>query len=461
MADTIEVGEKQTGGTLSAAELNEIVQKTNAAIAELNQEKTNRANADDAIQQISGVAIAELNQEKTNRANADDAIQQISAVNYPKDGSTLLPRTFGGLSQNYWWLKNVKLVLVADDLTENRVLCTFDNPSMPGDAVLNGSQGQVMSKIPKIYYKEVFDENGILVETATAPVKLNGYRCHEKFVRPDGSERDYIYIGAYEASSSAGNVLQSVSGVVPLTGVDLATFRTRAFSRGSGWYPFDFYTQHLIQLLFYAVFADFNSQTKLPGFTEASSWNDAYKRNTGRSNVLTSMNGSIDAYLAGIDADLGAAGVTTGEKIANRFLFIENIFGHIWKMMDGVAFDGRVGQPNTVYATADPAKFSSLEASILANYINLNVVLPAAVNENYMQSFQSLFLPKAHGGNSSTYVTDYFWSYLDDASRNYLRLVLVGGALSYGAQAGLASRSSYYGLGHAYSLSGSRLCAAP
>jgi hypothetical protein len=88
----------------------------------------------------------------------------------------------------------------------------------------------------------------------------------------------------------------------------------------------------------------------------------------------------------------------------------------------------------------------------------MNVDLPAASNENWIKSMGSLGLPKTHGGDSATYVTDYFWSYLDDTTRDYLRVVIAGGYLDDGACDGVAARLSYSGLGLAYSSCVSRLC---
>lgn len=384
-----------------------------------------------------------------------------SGVILPTDGSTAMTRV--GNADLSWLLKDVKLVLLADDLTEAETIADYDNPQIVAWADLTGASGQVMAKLPRVYYREVLDGNGVLVRIEISPIKLIGFSCHPKFVRPDGTEREFIYIGAYEASNSGSNVLQSISGVAPLTSQTLETFRTRAFARGAGWYPYDFWTQHLIQLLFYINYANFNSQTSLPGYTERTTWNDAYKRVTGRSDILTTLNGTITADLAGLDADLNDANWRGSEKnIANRFLFVENIFGHIWKFMDGCAFNGLVSQTyNYAYITNNPALFSSSEAGILANYERYGASLPGATNENYMQSLQAGFLPKAHGGSSSTYITDYFWSYLDDASRDYFRVVLAGGYLANGGQAGVAARSSSIALSAANSLLGSRLCAAP
>ncbi|MGD9930127.1 MAG: hypothetical protein AB7U05_08915 [Mangrovibacterium sp.] len=401
--------------------------------------------------------------DKSGEYRLDSITGQYQGVRLPADGSTSFLRTGGDEAQtNDWWLRQIKLVLLADNLTENATLADYDNPQIDGGAVLDGSQGQVMAKLPKLYYREFLDDNGVLVRVDISPVKLLGYACHPKFVRPDGTERDYIYIGAYEASNSGSNVLQSVSGSATLTGQTLATFRSSAFARGAGWYPYDVWTQHFIQLLFYVYYGTFDSQTALPGYTERTVWNDAYKRNTGRSNVLTSINGSVAADLAGLDADLDDANWRIAEKnIANRFLFIENIFGHIWKFLDGCAFDGRVAGDNSAYVTNNPDLFTSIDAEITTKYTKLGATLPAAVNENYTQSLQAGFLPKAHGGGSTTYVTDYFWSYLDDATRDYFRVVRAGGILYNGSPAGVAARLSLNGLSLAHSTSGSRLCAAP
>ena len=95
----------------------------------------------------------------------------------------------------------------------------------------------------------------------------------------------------------------------------------------------------------------------------------------------------------------------------------------------------------------------------MANYTDLGIELPATSNEAYIQYLQKGMLPKTHGGGSTTYVTDYFWSYLNDAARNYMRLGLVGGRLNDGSRCGLSARFVYYGLGVAGSFFGFRLCA--
>jgi hypothetical protein len=379
-------------------------------------------------------------------------------VQIPTTGSQVLTRTGNtswGISPKF--LDDIALVLLADNLTENQVLATPLSPQIPAGADLTGASGQVMVRFKKFWYKEYFNGEGDLVEIRWSPVELPGYTLHPFF--SDGTQiADYAYISAYEAGDDGGTKLKSASGVAPLTSVALSAFRDRAVARGSGWHAYDFWAQHLIQMYFYLYYASLDSQGELPGYTEASAYDAAYKRLTGRSNILTSMNGSIDAELGEGETDEDLAAVLSeGSKIANRFLFIENFFGHIWKMLDGVSFDGRIGENNTVFLSKKPANYSSVETNILADYENLNINLSGP--SGYIGTVHSGFIPKTIAGDSSSYFSDYFYSYLDDEERDYLRPVLAGGPLRYGVRAGVAFRSSYYPLGNSDSSIGSRLCA--
>ena len=347
-----------------------------------------------------------------------------------------------------------QLVLLADNLTET-VIATWANPTIPAGTDLSGASGQVMLKIPRIWYRENYNGNGTLTGFDLADYAKAGYTLHEKFAY---ANKDYLYVGIYEAGDDGGTKLKSASGVAPLVNQTLATFRTRAAARGAGWFQYDFYTHHLLKMLFYAYYRTWDSQTVLPGYTEASSYTDSYKRLTGRMNNLTTINGTVLVDLAGTDSDLTGI-VASGKSIANRFLWIENFFGHIWKFIDGFVADGRTTSTNKAYVTADPNKFSSVEATILANYTDLGILLPGDANENWIQNLQKGMLPKTHGGNAITYITDYFWSYLNDASQNYLRIGLVGGLLDSGSKSGASALVVNFGLGTARSTIGGRLCA--
>jgi hypothetical protein len=276
--------------------------------------------------------------------------------------------------------------------------------------------------------------------------------------------RDAVYVGAYEATGNS-SLIASVSGIVPFTNKRMDEFRTAAAARGTGWHILDFWTEDLIELLFYAYYGTRDSQTALPGFTEKITWSSAYRRTTGRSDILTIVNGSIDADTTGLDADISTGWRTEGRgtAVANRFLFIENIFGHIWKIVDGCSADGRIGAKKTMWHTPDPRLFSSDQATILSTYEDLNVDLLSVNTESYIGAVGDGFVPLAAlTADSEKFWCDNFWSYLTDAAdRNFLRSVRAGGLLNHGARAGLAARSTDSDLAYANSSVGARLMYKP
>ena len=355
------------------------------------------------------------------------------------------------------FFSKTKLVLLQDNMTETATIATWANQAIVAGADLTGASGQVMVKIPKFYYQELYDGTGTLTGVNISETPQTGYVLHPAF--DWGGGKNYVYISRYEAGDDGGTKLKSVSGVAPIVNQALAIFRTRAAARGANWYQYGFWDNHLIQVLFYVYYGTWYSQSVLPGYTEAISYQDSYKRLTGRTNSLTTLNGSVNVDLAGVDSDLTGI-VAAGNKIANQFLWIENFYGHIWKMIDGFSADERTSSTNKAYATNDPSKFSSVDANILANYTDLGIALPGASNEAFIQNLQKGFLPKTPGGSGITYITDYFWSYLDDATKNYLRLGRVGGRLSNGSECGPLSLYVLNSLSFADSSIGARLVAA-
>ncbi len=365
------------------------------------------------------------------------------------------------------YFKQIKKVGLNSAGEEIHTFATWDSPITTG--ATDGSLGQVMGKFPKLYVKFEYDVNGYITAYTLRSTPATGFQLHECFWDydlMDGSKgRDEVYIGSYEGYSVGGK-LTSISGVVSTGSLTMVQFRDLAKATFTDWngHQLDFYTQELIQLLFYSYYGNRDSQTVLPGYTERAAYNAADFRNNGRTDILTTVNGYINAQTGAgeLDADL-AAGWQTGGRgtaIANRFLFIENIFGAKWKFLDGCSFDGRVGAKKTAWVHPDPRVFTSVDADVLTNYIDLNIDVLTADTTSWIGGVGRGFIPLAAlGADSAKYYCDLFYSYLSDAAnRNYLRSVLAGGFLSSGSNAGLAARDSYYSLALANSISGSRLC---
>ncbi len=75
MADIINVAEKQTGSTLSAAEFNEVVAKTNAAIQEQNETKTAHGELIEAVNQLLTDQEENISQLSADIAAQTDSIE--------------------------------------------------------------------------------------------------------------------------------------------------------------------------------------------------------------------------------------------------------------------------------------------------------------------------------------------------------------------------------------------------
>jgi len=107
--------------------------------------------------------------------------------------------------------KREKVSVDATDLSSNVVSNTF-------------------VKVPKYYIKEEW-----VTESGTdyhyifmSQFKHEGYRLPLPFKKPDGSERDYTYIGAYEAFLDGNNKLRSLTGKIPKVNYSRNNFRTAA-----------------------------------------------------------------------------------------------------------------------------------------------------------------------------------------------------------------------------------------
>ncbi len=409
------------------------------------------------------------------------------------------------------YFKSIKAVTLNDDGTENTTLATWDNPQVNASDT-DGSKGQAMVRLPRLWYKEYLDANDKLNGIDIANYPKPGLTLHPKFSY--GGGREYIYVGMYEASGAT--TLQSISGVNPITSITLATFRSRAAARGSGWHQLDFWTQHLLDLLFYAYFGDRDAKEALPGYIGLDAFSTSYIREAGRSNVLDAINGSIEwdpgtetggTWSGGLDSDIAQAIEDEAVSwragfdpiISSRFLFMENPYGHIYKMNDGVAVvpslsvatvgdlpaepdngdsyrvdaDGKYYEwhagdeewkdrgsataPSFV-ASPNPTQFSSLPAEILEKYTKIDVDPVAIEGDDYIKNVGKAFIPVELGASSSTHFASQQYNRLSAADRPYLRLVRAGGRLNLGASAGIALRHVNFALGISATRYGSRLC---
>ena len=217
-----------------------------------------------------------------------------------------------GFNSIFPW-SEMKLCNVADDGTINAYI---------GDAGFkrDGSNGQVMVKIPKFYYKHT--STGTKHEFWVADSPTTGFKLHPSFSRA-GVEMPYVLMGAYKAGEEVKGTtkLTSVSGSLPAVSQTRATFREQAQNRGKGWEIVDALSRNAVALLYLVEYADTNCQTAVGRgivdlrYHEADVITEATTGNT----IVVSYNTTGKYYKVGqiidVGTSLGARNICKNRKI--------------------------------------------------------------------------------------------------------------------------------------------------
>jgi len=350
----------------------------------------------------------------------------------------------------------------------------------PADST--GADGQCMTEIGP-YWRLPDNPLGI---HAVSPVPKPGWQYVPKYYFPryEGSlQRSTLKLcsvvntttdfrggnnnAAWDASP------QSLLGK-PVTNITLPNFRTYARNRGSIHWNL---TTYQMDMLFYELymieFATKHSQkavnTSLTslgfkqgglgnGVTTANSteWNTFNSQNPfcpcGITDTLTNHWGEVSFTVT----DFGGAGVNR-TFTANRYLWVENPFGHIWKLLDGAnVFHEAAGGNSKLYICNTPANFASDTASNYAYVGNL----PST--EGYVKTMakdsRCIMYPSVVGGSSSTYYCDYYYT---PGLINAWKILLFGGSAFYEGNAGFGSERPDYSSSNATTTFGGRICYIP
>lgn len=362
--------------------------------------------------------------------------------------------------------------------------CTLDvsgNPTYGTNARGDGltlTSDYCMVEIPGCYagsFREG-DYQGLLLGTVPFESKYVTSVWHPAFYRRDrtGVKSQKLYLGAYEASDSGGTVsadatsatryvtswtglkLTSKSGVAPLTGNagassgTLAQFGAAGNLVGSYWGIQSFWTQALLQSLFYIEYANLNSQSALaPGRTNAS---NTQALATGQGNSLMGTNGT--------------GGGTNQQAVCYRG--IENPWGNIWKFIIGF------NSIDTAYNVMKRDGTGSLADILTAgNYEQTSGVTPLNGTTNvsgtdggdYCHGYASdlvfadplklAFIPSALSGSESTYLADYFYSHKSGISQT--GCLLAGGYWAAAGTAGVGDLNASNAASFVHSTIGARL----
>lgn len=374
---------------------------------------------------------------------------------------------------------------VADDGT---ILAYYGDDDYKED----GSNGQVMVYQPKFYYLVVpiayepidNEVGGYHLKVANYYVSDTprpGFKVHPAFINEDGLEVDYILIGAYEASiydTSANaylkqdeqvadfdkDLLCSISNVKPCSGLTQnltsANVEKLAKNRGEGWHSTSIKDVSMEQLLMIIELGTMNTQNGINqgvvSIVDNSSYNCAV--NTGSTSSLGNATGRATTSIEYKGEDRTEY---TGESQTSiSFRGVENFWGNIWKLIEGLRFWGNThmlgGQP---YVCKD---FNYTENKHSDNYEGVGFTLPNSTGYikamGYSHNYDWLFIPSKVGGDSSKPVGDH--SYITQNLNGY-RVARLGGYWTNGSDAGGFCWDCGSGVGYRYRSLGGRLVYIP
>lgn len=259
-------------------------------------------------------------------------------------------------------------------------------------------------------------------------------------------------------------MLCSIANVKPCSGLTQnltsANIEKLAKNRSGGWHSTSIKDVSMEQLLMIIELGTMNTQNGINqgvvSIVDNSSYNCAV--HTGSTSSLGNATGRATTSIGYKGEDRTEY---TGENQTSiSFRGVENFWGNIWKLIEGLRFWGNThclgGQP---YVCKD---FNYTENKMSGNYEAVGFTLP---NSNgyikamgYDNNFDWLFIPSKVGGDSSKPVGDY--SYITQNVNDY-RVAHLGGSWNGGSFAGGFAWSCYGLVGYRYRSIGGRLVYIP
>ena len=184
--------------------------------------------------------------------------------------------------------------------------------------ITSGSAGEVMVEFKKTWYKYAVSGNILTFQVATYDRSADGFVC-SAFKSMDGNatEKDYMYYGAYEGYSMAGdNKCHSLSGKNMLNNDwSYTVYRTNCKALGSSYGMEDWVKRYYILGLLMLI-------TKTRGIQAAIG--------DGRCETDSTINSGT------MDTKGLFYGLNDGGHVGVKAFGIENLWGNLWNWCDGI-----------------------------------------------------------------------------------------------------------------------------
>ena len=371
---------------------------------------------------------------------ADDINNRFNEVNSTIEGLLAAPQIrdvtidfinetqeFTGISADKLSVyKNITRCNVADDGTINAY---YGDNSYTED----GTNGQVMVKIPKFYYKvnHTLSSNNINVGNWSITNELrDGYTVHPAFKNANNREIDYFLIGAFELCFDPYNSNKGASigrQDIIYQWSNRGQLRNYCTRRGNNWYLLGIRQWSAIQMLFLVEYGC-NAQSSV---------------GLGVVNMSSGYSPAICGYTVGNttgNADSTVYGdgrtYTTNGYVSVNYRGIENLWGNCWFPVEGITAgtDYKLYINNT-YNFSDSATGTALSIRPGTGYSGGGYIKKFG----YSPTYKWLFIPNTvdstynnlFGGDRGSWGTDASTTYIpsyggNDTSGNVAGMFTMG-----------------------------------
>lgn len=333
---------------------------------------------------------------------------------------------------------------------------------------LDGTDGDVMIRIPRFYGKSGSNGNKRWVRISTVQIDASWTEIPEMFISAyrntiytDGDVIKVASVVSTDAKYRGGGRRPEYDQYLttdqfktdlgkPVSNINRATMRTYAAAAGQELLCYEFY-KWIFYWNYVIEYANFNSQKEFK--SELTS--DGYHQG-GLGPGLTTWDwnewGTYNGYYAitpcGYTNEFGnfsgvkAIQLQSPEKTlyANRWRGFENPFGDIWTNLEGIVIKRDAAKANSnVYTTTDVLKYGD-------DYSLFDIAGVEVAQDGFVVTFdlgsKAEIIPSSIDGSQSTYKCDFHWCNADSIEN---RTLLVGGSNSDDSQSGLGFFNSRHG----------------
>lgn len=337
---------------------------------------------------------------------------------------------------------------------------------------LDGTDGDVMIRIPRFYGKSGSNGNKRWVRISTVKVDASWTEIPEMFISAyrittfvdSGKGKVASVVNTtedYRGGGDRANFDQYLSTDKfktdlgkPRSGISRAAARTMANNSGQEllcyeFYKWIFYWNYVIEYANFNSQKEFNSELTSDGYHQGGlgpglttwDWNEWYTYN---GNYAITPCGYTNEF--GNFSGVKAIQLQSPEKTlyANRWRGFENPFGDIWTNLEGIVIKRDAAKANSnVYTTTDVLKYGD-------DYSLFDIAGVEVAQDGFVVTFdlgsKAEIIPSSVAGSQSIYKCDYHQCSVDSVEK---RMLIVGGGAGFGGVAGLGAFDSTDWVGYA------------